>query len=189
MNRARLRRIVDVNRQETDPLQIKVLLTSLAARAVPRFAGMRLRTAILRASGWKIGQGAVFFGVPDAYGGGPIQDRLSVGAFATVNAGCSFELNDTIDIGDYSSLGQEVMILTCSHKVGLSGHRAGVLFTAPVRIGAGAWIGARTTILPGVTIGPGAVVAAGSVITKHVPANALVSGVPAEVKVPRLPGR
>ena len=47
-------------------------------------------------------------------------------------------------------------------------------------IGEGAWIGARSVVLPGVSIGNGAVVAAGAVVTRDVPANTLVGGVPAQ---------
>ncbi|XZG70785.1 acyltransferase [Chitinibacteraceae bacterium HSL-7] len=45
----------------------------------------------------------------------------------------------------------------------------------------GASIGANATILPGVVIGSGAMVGAGSVVTKDVPPNAVVMGVPARV--------
>ena len=41
-----------------------------------------------------------------------------------------------------------------------------------------AW--AVTTLLPGVTIGENAIVAAGVVVTKDVPANTIVGGVPAK---------
>jgi acetyltransferase-like isoleucine patch superfamily enzyme len=44
-----------------------------------------------------------------------------------------------------------------------------------------AWIGAAATILPGVTIGENAVVAAGAVVSRDVPANSIVAGVPAKV--------
>jgi acetyltransferase-like isoleucine patch superfamily enzyme len=43
------------------------------------------------------------------------------------------------------------------------------------------WIGTNSTILPGVTIGRGSIVAAGSVVTKDVPPNVVVAGVPAKV--------
>jgi len=43
------------------------------------------------------------------------------------------------------------------------------------------WIGSRATILKGVTIGKGSVIAAGSVVTKDVPENTLVAGVPAKI--------
>ncbi|EIJ1651687.1 hypothetical protein LH909_004307 [Escherichia coli] len=43
------------------------------------------------------------------------------------------------------------------------------------------WIGAHSVILDGVTINDGAVVAAGAVVTKDVPENAIVAGVPAKI--------
>lgn len=51
----------------------------------------------------------------------------------------------------------------------------------PVTIGNDVWIGGHSTICPGVTIGDGAVIAAGSVVTKDVPANVVVGGVPAKI--------
>jgi acetyltransferase-like isoleucine patch superfamily enzyme len=52
---------------------------------------------------------------------------------------------------------------------------------APVRIGRGAWIGARSIVLKGVTIGAGAVVGMGSVVTRDVPPRTIVAGNPARV--------
>lgn len=46
-------------------------------------------------------------------------------------------------------------------------------------IGDGAWIGSRVTFLPGLRIGAGAVAAAGALVTRDVPADTLVGGVPA----------
>lgn len=43
------------------------------------------------------------------------------------------------------------------------------------------FIGANSTVLYGVSIGPNAIVAAGSVVTKDVPPNSVVAGVPAKV--------
>ena len=49
-----------------------------------------------------------------------------------------------------------------------------------IHIKKNAWIGAGATILPGVTIGENAVVAAGAVVSKDVPANTVVGGIPAK---------
>ena len=46
-------------------------------------------------------------------------------------------------------------------------------------LGRNVWVGSNATILSGVTIGDNAVVAAGAVVTKDVPADTIVGGVPA----------
>ena len=48
-------------------------------------------------------------------------------------------------------------------------------------LGRNVWVGSNSTILQGVTIGDNAVVAAGAVVTKDVPADAIVGGVPAKI--------
>lgn len=53
--------------------------------------------------------------------------------------------------------------------------------TLPVRICDGAWIGMNATILKGVTVGERSIVAAGAVVTRNVPPNSVVAGVPARV--------
>lgn len=45
----------------------------------------------------------------------------------------------------------------------------------------GASVGSSSTIMCGVTIGENAIIGAGSVVTKDVPANAVVAGVPAKI--------
>jgi acetyltransferase-like isoleucine patch superfamily enzyme len=43
------------------------------------------------------------------------------------------------------------------------------------------WVGRGATILPGVTLGAGAIIGANSVVTRDVPAQAIVAGVPARL--------
>ena len=53
-------------------------------------------------------------------------------------------------------------------------------------IGNDGWIGANSILVSGVKINNGAIVAAGSVVTKEVPENAIVAGIPAKVVKYRL---
>jgi acetyltransferase-like isoleucine patch superfamily enzyme len=52
---------------------------------------------------------------------------------------------------------------------------------APIVIEKGAWLGAAATVMPGVTIGENAVVAANAVVSRDVPRDSVVGGVPAVV--------
>jgi maltose O-acetyltransferase len=182
------RALVGVAVEEFINVQVRLLLTWLITLPLPTYVGNRLRTAAWRRMGWRIGPGSVFFGNPSLSGAGAIHERLHIGSQVWINEQCRIELSDTVTIGDNCAIGHDVLIITSTHRIGRRDRRAGALLVAPVVIGDGAWIGARSVVLPGVTIGPGAVVSAGSVVTKDVPANALVSGAPATVTVPRLPG-
>lgn len=79
--------------------------------------------------------------------------------------------------------------VTISHRCIISAHmgspsdtpvkRSYPLSAKPVVIEDGAWICIGATILPGVTVGRNAVVAAGAVVSRDVPADTMVGGVPA----------
>jgi maltose O-acetyltransferase len=84
-------------------------------------------------------------------------------------------------IGNNVGLGPFSRIITDTHAMGGAGKRVGPVEYRPIIIGDGVWVGAGATVLAGVTVGAGAVIAAGSLVTKDVPPNALVGGVPAKV--------
>ncbi len=52
---------------------------------------------------------------------------------------------------------------------------------APVRIGAGCWLGVRTTVLRGSIVGEGCVIAAHSVVRGPIPSRSVAGGIPARV--------
>jgi putative colanic acid biosynthesis acetyltransferase WcaF len=54
------------------------------------------------------------------------------------------------------------------------------LVTAPVRIGAGAWVAAEAYVHPGVTIGADAVAGVRAVVLREVPPGQIVGGNPAK---------
>lgn len=105
--------------------------------------------------------------------------NLTVGKRVFINAGCKFQDQGGIVIGDDCLLGHNTVLATLNHDIDPS-HRAD-MHPAPIIIGRNVWIGANVTVLPGVTIGDDAVVAAGSVVTKAVPARSVVVGSPARV--------
>ncbi|MDD3230343.1 MAG: sugar O-acetyltransferase [Oscillospiraceae bacterium] len=86
-----------------------------------------------------------------------------------------------VHIGDYVMIGPNTLITTVNHPISPMGRRKHLGIAKPVTIGKDVWIGGNVTILPGVTIGNNVVVAAGAVITKDVPDNCVVGGVPAKV--------
>ena len=86
-----------------------------------------------------------------------------------------------VHIGDYVMIAPNTLITTVNHPMNPSGRRKHLGIAKPVTIGNDVWIGANVTILPGVTIGNNVVVAAGAVVTKDVPDNVLVGGVPARI--------
>lgn len=78
-------------------------------------------------------------------------------------------------------VGPSTVISTVDHPFSREGRRAHLATATPVVIGNDVWIGAHVTVLPGVTIGDNVVVAAGAVVTKDVPSNSIVGGVPARI--------
>ena len=86
-----------------------------------------------------------------------------------------------IYIGDNVMIGPNTLITTVGHPLSTMGRRKHLGIAKPVNIGNDVWIGGNVTILPGVKIGNNVVVAAGAVVTKDVPDNVVVGGVPARV--------
>ena len=105
--------------------------------------------------------------------------NIHIGKHVFINMGCKFQDQGGIFIGDGTLIGHNVVLATLNHAK-FPMDRA-TMIPAPIHIGKRVWIGSNATILPGVTIGDGAIVAAGAVVTKDVPENTIVSGVPASV--------
>jgi maltose O-acetyltransferase len=124
------------------------------------------------------------------------------GKNVTIENQCYIGSGKSIEIGDYSGIGQrcylqgkitigkyvmmapDVVILTENHKFQDTSKLLrfqGSQKVEPVIIEDDVWIGIRAIILPGVRIGKGAVVGAGSVVTKEVEPYSIVAGNPAKL--------
>lgn len=110
-------------------------------------------------------------------------ERLEVGAGVIVARDVTLDARGDLSLGDEALIGFESVLLTHTHRsdeVGVAIQRQG-MYSAPVRIGARAWLGMRVLVLPGVEVGANAIVASGAVVTSSIPPRCIAAGVPARV--------
>ncbi len=105
--------------------------------------------------------------------------NITIGKRVFINSGCRFQDQGGIRIGDDSLIGHNAVLATLNH--GIAPDQRGNTYPAPIVIGKNVWLGANVTVTSGVTIGDNAIVAAGAVVTRDVPPNVIVGGVPAKV--------
>ncbi len=122
----------------------------------------------------------IYFHFDGIYSPGP---SISIGDHSFIGSGCEFNISSGIIIGDHCLIASGCRFIDHNH-----GTDPGTLMrlqkgsAAAIAIASDVWIGANAVILPGVTIGQGAIIAAGAVVTRPVPSNAIVAGVPATVR-------
>ena len=104
--------------------------------------------------------------------------HITLGKNVFINHACSFLDLGGITIEDDVMIGPKVNINSEDHPIGVSARKT--LVPGAVVIRQNAWIGAGATILAGVTIGKNSVVAAGALVSKDVPDDTVVGGVPAK---------
>jgi acetyltransferase-like isoleucine patch superfamily enzyme len=138
-----------------------------------------VKKQFLQMVGARIGRGVVIYpGVWIAPG-----RNLEIGDEVDLAKDVLITTSGGVTIGSRTLVGYRTQILSSNHEIPPIGEKfpiSGNVFK-PITIGQDVWIGANCTITAGVTIGEGAVVAAGSVVTRDVPPNAIVAGVPAKV--------
>lgn len=141
----------------------------------------------------KLGKDVKIFGFVNLYGC-EIGDNTKIGTFveiqknAKIGKNCKISTHtficEGVTIEDNVFVGHNVTFI--NDKYPRATNPDGSLQTeadwqvVPTLVKTGASIGSSATILCGVTIGENAIVGAGSVVTKDVPDNTVVAGVPAK---------
>lgn len=87
-----------------------------------------------------------------------------------------------IEIGDNVTITTGVTFHNHDGGVGILRKKyPGIDVIKAIKIGNNVFIGSNVSILPGVTIGNNVIIGAGSLVTKNVPDNVVMGGVPAKV--------
>jgi len=105
--------------------------------------------------------------------------HTQIGKNVFINHSCSFLDLGGITIEDDVLIGPKVSLTTENHPTNPSERKSLILNS--ILIKRNAWIGAGAIVLPGVTVGENSIIAAGAVVTKSVPDNTIVGGIPAKV--------
>jgi putative colanic acid biosynthesis acetyltransferase WcaF len=131
-----------------------------------------LKVSLLRLFGARIGRGVVLKpGISVKY-----PWNLEIGAHSWIGENAWLDSLAPIKIADNACISQGVYLCTGNHDWS---DPAFGLVLKPISVAAGAWVGARATLLPGVTVSEGSVVVAGAVLAKDTQPFMIYAGVPA----------
>ena len=107
-----------------------------------------------------------------------VGSTVTIGEGSYINAGLTLIDDCRVTIGKGCLFGTNVTLCTTGHPIDPEERAKGGMYSFPITIGDGAWIGAGAIVLPGVTIGKYAVIGAGSVVTKDIPDYTVAVGNP-----------
>ena len=111
------------------------------------------------------------------------EGEVRIGAKSVVGQECTISSFQHVSIGRECIVADRVMLIDFDHGVVEVERpiREQGIYKRDVQVGNNVWIGYGACFLRGVTVGDNAIVGTSSVVTKDVPANAVVGGVPARV--------
>src|SRR4051812_5007415 len=111
------------------------------------------------------------------------EGEVRIGAKTVLGQECTISSFQHVSIGRECIVADRVMLIDFDHGVVEVERpiREQGIYKRDVRVGNNVWMGYGACVLRGVTIGDNAIVGTSSVVTKDVPANAVVGGIPAKV--------
>ena len=122
----------------------------------------------------------------DSYGTQTFSPKIVIGENVAVGDFCHIAAIEEVNIGNGVLMGSKVFIT--DHQHGNTDYILSVLPSerplvskGKVVIGDNVWIGDNVVIMPGVHIGNNVIVGANAVVTKDIPANVVVGGMPAKI--------
>jgi len=111
------------------------------------------------------------------------EGEVSIGAKTVIGQECTISAFQHVSIGRECIVADRVMLIDFDHGVTEVERpiRAQGIYKRDVDVGHNVWIGYGACILRGVTVGENSIIGTSAVVTRTVPANAVVAGVPARV--------
>lgn len=113
--------------------------------------------------------------------------RIIIGNNVNINYDCHIGCINNITIGNDVLIASRVYITDHFHgninisDLDLSPYHRDIVSKGPVIIEDNVWIGEGVVILPDVKIGKNSIIGANSVVTKDIPPNCVVGGIPAKI--------
>jgi carbonic anhydrase/acetyltransferase-like protein (isoleucine patch superfamily) len=108
---------------------------------------------------------------------------VEIGAKTVMGQECTISAYRRVRIGEQCVIADRAMFIDFDHgvvEVERPIRKQGI-YMREVEVGSNVWIGYGACILRGVRVGDNAIVGTNSVVTRDVPANAVVAGIPARV--------
>jgi acetyltransferase-like isoleucine patch superfamily enzyme len=108
---------------------------------------------------------------------------VEIGAKTVMGQECTISAYKRVRIGEQCVIADRAMFIDFDHGVVEVERpiRQQGIYTREVEVGSNVWIGYGACVLRGVSVGDNSIVGTNSVVTKDVPANAVVAGVPARI--------
>jgi len=122
-----------------------------------------------------------------SYGNDKFNPSIHIGKNVSIESNCHIGAINEIIIEDNVMIASNVFISDHFHgkiiidDLKIAPDKRSLTSKGSIKIEKNVWIGDSVCIMPGVTIGENSVVGANAVVTKSIPANSIVAGIPAKV--------